>query len=115
MARTAMKVLETIVGRLGIIKNQLLVFSIVGSIIMFYFASDLVASDFEDVRTHGFRLYYSATSLIFFGAGFYTYAFFRLPSSMQEIVFEEQGRYAINHHRERKAAAKSQKGPGKSD
>jgi len=99
-----MKLLEAIVGRLGVIKNQLLAFVIAGALIIFFFAKDLAASPLVDVREEGLRMFWVAIGLLIFGACFYVYAWFRLPSSVQEIAFEEEGQAVVRLHRERQRA-----------
>lgn len=101
-----MDVVNAVVKRLGIIKHQLLVFAIIGSIIIFFFAKDLAADDDPATKAAGFHMYYSAVGLLFFGAIFYAYAYLKLPSSEQEGVFEREGKEAVKRHR-RKVRAKS--------
>lgn len=94
-----MKIIEAIVKRLGIIKNQMLIFAIMGSIVIFFFAKDLAASEIPDVASEGRKMFWAAIVLLFGAAGFYIFAWIRLPSSEQEVVFEREGKRMIRRHR----------------
>jgi Na+/melibiose symporter-like transporter len=98
-----------LIKRLGIVKNQLLVFSFLGSLLIFFFSKDLVASSTPEIAQQGVRMHYLAISLIFAAGAFYCYAYFRLPSSEQEAAFEREGKETVRRHR-RKLKAQEAKG-----
>lgn len=104
------QVVEVVAGRLGIIKNQLLVFSVVASFLIFVFAKDLAVNDNDSIRQAGVTMFGSAIALLFLAFFFYVYAWLKLPASDQEIVFEQEGRETVTQHRERKSRNKQRDG-----
>jgi TRAP-type C4-dicarboxylate transport system permease small subunit len=96
-----MDVLKLIASKLGVIRNQLLVFTLLGAFLIFFYARDLIAAESPEVQAHGVRMFWIAVALIVFGALFYVLAYFKLPSSTQEVIFERDGRDLIREHRAR--------------
>ena len=107
-----MEILNSLVKRLGIIRNQLLVFAIVGSLLIFLFSRELVASGDPTLKVQGVCMHYLAIFLIFAAAIFYAYAYLKLPSSEQELAFEREGKETVRRHRRKVRAQEARANAG---
>jgi hypothetical protein len=84
---------KEILGRLGTLRNELLVFAVIVCLILNASAYPLDRSfdpktPISTVQVYGGLAMHMASILVLllFG-GFYCYAFLRLPSSVQELIF----------------------------
>jgi hypothetical protein len=77
-----------ILNRLGIIRNELLVFAVIVCLILNASAYTLDKPANQKIQIYGGLAMHLASILVLllFG-GFYCYAFLRLPSSAQELMF----------------------------
>jgi hypothetical protein len=65
---------------------------------MMYFSHDLLLSTIAIANITGAIVFTSSIAVFFSGIGFYAYAFFRLPTSTQELVFLREAMVTIDHH-----------------
>jgi len=92
-----LEVAKAVLDRIGVVSDQLLAGSIVGSLIIAGMGTAVAGND--DTATHGIVLYYIATGLIFLGFSLYTYARLFSVSSEQELAFREEGQNVVEDHR----------------
>lgn len=96
-ASLLLEVAKAVLDRVGVVSDQLLAGSIVGSLIIAGMGT-AVAGD-GDSADHRIVLYYIATALIILGFALYTYARLFSVSSEQELAFREEGKDVVNDHR----------------
>jgi len=96
-----------VLKRVGIVKNELLAFTIIICLILNVFG--IILGQHED---HGQKIVgeimHIASILIVLGFGYvYVYALLKLPGSQQELIFTEEAKKMVAEHkrRRRKAAA----------
>lgn len=86
---------QGILKKLGPIKNELLIFTILIGIIITLFAHPLSQSDIQWKSICGIIMHF-LTIIIFATFGlFYIYALLRLPSSTQELYFTNYARLSL--------------------
>ncbi len=90
---------KTILDRVGVVTDQLLAGSIVGSFVIAGMGTALASN--ERLEDHGVVFYYIAAGLILIGFSFYTFARFFSVSSEQELAFREQGKSVVEDHRKK--------------
>lgn len=83
---------------LGIIKNELLIFTVMAVIITNSFGRSLVGSADRFSTYCGYAMHLSTIPMIFGFGMFYAYALWRLPSSTQELQFEISTKKALESH-----------------
>lgn len=88
-----------ILKHLGIIKNELLIFTILVCLITNGFALTLTRSQVQLVQYSGLFMHFSTLPMIFGFGWFYVYALLKLPSSAQEAVFAVDARKSIKDHK----------------
>jgi hypothetical protein len=77
---------KAVLAHVGVVRSEILVFAILAFILLEAFA--LISGQHPDMIANVMRI--AGMLMLFFGLAFYTYAFFRLPSSTQERIFTEQ-------------------------
>jgi uncharacterized membrane protein len=92
-----------ILNRLGIVKNQLLVFVV---LILLILNGSAAALD-RQTATHlqqagGLVMHLASIPIVLLGIGFYIYAYLRLPSSAQELVFVTEAQTITKEHEKRR-------------
>lgn len=96
---------KDILGKLGTLKNQLLIFAIITSLIITAFAMPLTWAVTPAWKPICGVIMHFITILLLIGAGaFYVYAFFNLPSSAQELEFSNVARKQLKEHKIRAQA-----------
>src|SRR6266496_3702283 len=88
-----------ILKHLGIIKNELLIFTILVCLITNGFGFSLTRSQNQLVQYSGLFMHFSTLPMIFVFGWFYIYALLRLPSSTQEAKFALEASKSIEEHR----------------
>lgn len=97
-----------ILNKLGVVKNQLLIFVILASIIISIVAAPLAYSTGElwkEIAGVGLHVF-TAFMLLGFGS-FYAYAVLLLPANEQQLLFSETVDQSIRAHRGRKPPRES--------
>jgi hypothetical protein len=77
---------KTILANVGVVRSEILVFSILAFILLESFA--LISGQHPDLISNTMRV--AGMLMLFLGLAFYTYAYFHLPSSTQERIFTQQ-------------------------
>ena len=98
-----LNIAKAALDRVGVVTDQLLAGSIVGSIGIAGMGVALSSS--EEFEHHGVIFFYIAVLLILIGFCFYTYARLFSVSSEQELAFQEQGRNVVEDHRSKSQRA----------
>jgi hypothetical protein len=90
--------LAEVLFRLGTVKNPVLFTSTLFSSVMMWHGKGLVENPniFPEVTGAGMMILSVLVFLI--GVGFYAYAFLHLPSSVQELMFLQDGKAAVERH-----------------
>ena len=102
---------KDILRKLGPLKNQLLIFTIIASLVTTAFAIPLSAATTPPWKPVCGVAMHFMTILMFTAAGvFYAYAFFRLPSSAQELEFSEVVQKQLREHQDRIRAPRGKRG-----
>jgi hypothetical protein len=96
--------------QLGPIKNPVLGSASTFSIALLYFSRDLLLDKqaFMVIIT-GIAMHFFAVVVFLVALGFYIFAFFRLPSSIQESVFLDEARAAIARHNRKSSKVNTKK------
>lgn len=76
--------IKGVLAHVGVVRSEILVFSILGCILLNVFARFESSNALHDVMAGAGIL------MLFLGFAFYCYAYLRLPRSSQERVFAEQ-------------------------
>ena len=95
--------LTDILEHLGIHKNPLFLFVLVGSKLIHEIAKDLIISPETWVRHSGVFMNYCPVLLILIAVVFYIWAACKLPGSVQELEFQKSSERALKQHRERRS------------
>lgn len=90
--------LSGILNHLGIIKNELLIFTILVIIVTNSFGRSLIGSEDQIIRLLGGCMHLSTIPMVFGFGFFYVYAVVRLPGSTQELKFQESAKEAVQTH-----------------
>jgi len=90
--------LQEILARLGTVKNPVLFTSGAFSISDLYLCKDLFQATNPIAIVTGAVMYLLAVGVVLIGLAFYIYAFLRLPSTAQELVFLQEGSAALARH-----------------
>jgi hypothetical protein len=91
-----------IVKKLGTLKNELLIFVIIGCIIINAAAVPLSYSD-KELKYIGGIIMHLLSIFIFVGFGiFYCFAFWKLPGSDQESDFQKSAEKFLTDHKRKK-------------
>lgn len=89
---------KEILNKLGTIKNEILIYAVIGIIIINSVGLTLTLDD-DPVRTISGIVMHFLSMVIFAGFGiFYVYAFLRLPSSAQELYFLSSADKILKEH-----------------
>jgi hypothetical protein len=88
--------LSDVVAPFGTLKNPVLLSSSGMSGTMLYFFHDLHGDLIVELA--GLFMLVMATLIFLLGVGFYIYAFLRLPSTTQELIFLQEARLALARH-----------------
>jgi hypothetical protein len=98
---------KDVLKHLGIVKNELLIFVLIGVLLLNASAYPLDMMQDPWQKHGGLAMHLcSALMLMLFGA-FYCFAIFRLPSSPQELQFEEDAKPIIKEHQRRQTKRKN--------
>lgn len=89
-----------ILKHLGVVKNELLIFTVIAALITNGFARSLVGSTDHFTSLCGICMHLSTIPMFVGFGAFYAYALARLPSSTQERMFEESAKKALEAHSE---------------
>jgi heme/copper-type cytochrome/quinol oxidase subunit 4 len=90
---------NAVLKRVGTIKNELLGFTVIVCLILNVFAIPLEKGSSTQMQIVGGLIMHLATIPILLGFGFlYWYAYLRLPSSKQELLFSEEAKTMISQH-----------------
>ena len=79
--------LDNVLGRLGVLRNQVLIFGILGPIVLFTFAK-VFSGPSGQIENIGVVLVSFGVAIMSASLVFYFYAYFKLPGSAQERAFE---------------------------
>ena len=90
--------LSGVLNHLGVIKNELLIFTILALVVTNGFGRSLVSSEDQTIRILGGCMHLSTIPMVFGFGSFYAYALMRLPGSTQELKFQESAREAVQTH-----------------
>lgn len=89
-----------VLAQLGTVKNPVLFTSSFFSASSMYFSHDFVLSGAHMVAIiTGAVMIFCAVVIFLVALVFYMYAFLKLPSSTQELVFLQEAKAQIDHHR----------------
>jgi hypothetical protein len=91
-----------ILNRLGIIKNELLIFVVLVCLILNGSAYGLDRSTDKIQQSGGLIMHFSSILIIIVAVGFYIYAYLLLPSSSQELVFVTDAKKMTTEHQNRR-------------
>lgn len=82
--------IKSVLAHVGTVRNPILVFSILACVLLNGFATLNMAETHQqaDLTDNAMRI--GGMLILFAGLALYFYAFLRLPSSSQELVFAEQ-------------------------
>jgi hypothetical protein len=89
-----------ILKHLGTIKNELLIFTVLAALMTNGFARSLVGSTDRFTSLCGVCMHLSTIPMLIGFGMFYAYASLKLPSSTQELMFENSARKALEAHTE---------------
>jgi len=90
---------NAVLKRVGIIKNELLGFTVIVCLILNVFAVPLDKWGSTQMQIVGGLIMHLATIPILLAFGFlYWYAYLRLPSSHQELLFAEEAKKMLSQH-----------------
>ena len=98
-------------SKLGIIKTELLIFSLLAFIALNAAALPLESQDRFTCRT----MQFSSVLIILLAFGFYIYAIFNLAPSTQAFVFAQDGKKMIREHRARRPKLERPENPEGTD
>lgn len=93
---------KDILNRLGIIKNECLVFVVIVCLILNGSAYGLDRSAERVQQSGGLIMHLSSVAIVLFGLAFYIYAYLHLPSSTQELVFVKEAQTIGKEHETRR-------------
>jgi len=94
---------KNIISRLGIIKNELLIFIVLICLILNASAAYGLDNSADPTQKHGgLLMHYASVVIVLFGIGFYIYAYLNLPSSTQELAFVNEARKISKEHKIRR-------------
>jgi hypothetical protein len=85
-------------GQQGVIKNPVLLCSSMFSIAILYFAQGLFGQAPVIAHIMGAIMHLLAVIVFLIGLTFYIYAFLRLPATVQEQMFLQEGKVALERH-----------------
>jgi hypothetical protein len=91
--------LPELLAKLGTIKNPVLFSSSFFSVSTMFFSRDFVMAPHPVSIATGAVMFLLATIVFLIAIWFYIYAFFKLPSSTQELLFLEEAKAAITRHK----------------
>ena len=92
---------KAVLAHVGVVRSEILVFAILAFILLEAFA--LLSGQHPDMIANSMRI--AGILMLVLGLAFYTYAYFRLPSSTQERIFTEQAILEIARTRKAVQAA----------
>jgi len=76
-----------------------------------FFSRDFVMAPHPVSMATGAVMFLLATIVFLIAICFYIFAFFKLPSSTQELLFLEEAKVAIDRHKRRSTRPKAKKTP----
>ena len=82
---------SAVLARLGLVRNPVLFSSSSLSGLMMYLSPNVEPG-------HHFHIFLLAVAVFLIGLTFYIYAFIRLPSSTQELLFLQEAKVALERH-----------------
>ena len=103
--------LSEVLGRLGTVKNPVLLSSSMFSSGMLWFGRQLVENPLPIPALTGVAMVVLSVFVFLSGVGFYAYAFLRLPASAQERMFLTEAAAMLEQHR--KATARIRHRPAR--
>ena len=106
MAPDSVNFANNVLKRLGIVKNELLAFSIIACLILNVFAIPLDAFSSERQKFGGLVMHLSTIPILLFFGSIYCYAALFQPSSQQELTFAEEAKRMMSQHKRRSRAAR---------
>jgi len=74
-----------------------------------YFTHDMLAKEALLILITGVAMHCFAVAIFLIAIGFYIFAFFKLPSSVQERIFLEGAREAITQHQRKSSKINTKK------
>lgn len=99
---------KDIINKLGILKNQLLIFAVLICVVLNGSAYGLDKSTVRIQQSGGLVMHFASILIAFAAFAFYIYAYLKLPSSTQEMVFvKEAETITKEHERNRKKSTKA--------
>lgn len=98
------KFANNVLKKIGTIKNELLGFAIIVCLILNVFALPLDAMQNSPQKVGGLVMHLSSIPILLVFGGIYCFAFLRLPSSEQEILFTEEAQRMVRQHRRQQRA-----------
>jgi len=101
MVKEANSIVKEVLKHVGIVKHQLLVFAILGTVTMNYIAHPMWQEKDQTVRLAGVFLSLASVPLILGSALGYFYLLIRFPGSVQEMEFSKTAEKQIKDHRVR--------------
>jgi hypothetical protein len=104
-SREARKVLplpnRDILNKLGTVRNQLLIFSVIAALIITGFSVPLTYRKEQWMQICGVVMHFVTILVLLGAATFYMYAYFCLPTSEQALEFANVAAAQVTEHREK--------------
>jgi hypothetical protein len=101
-----------ILNRLGIIRNELLVFAVIVCLILNASAYTLDKPVNQKIQIYGgLAMHLASVMVLLFFGGFYCYAFLKLPGSAQELMFVSNAEKELRRYKRKPKKAVSHDGP----
>lgn len=104
--------LKELLPRLGTVKNPVLFTSSTFAVVIMYLARDYVlASSHPMANITGVCMNGSAILIFLIAICFYIYAYVKLPSTTQELIFLKEAEQAIERHKRSSPKKRSKRQP----
>ena len=90
--------LNTVVGRIGIVREPVLAFALLAAILMGLGGCYLAGHEREALNIHGIIMIYIGVVMLFASLGIYVWMLARLPGSAQEVALNDVADALIQEH-----------------
>jgi hypothetical protein len=99
MPPSSIQFANSVLKRVGIVKNELLAFCVISCLILNVFAIPLDALHSDRQNFAGLMMHLSTIPILLIFGAVYSYALFFLPSSQQELIFTEEAKRMVTQHK----------------
>jgi hypothetical protein len=99
MPPSSIQFANSVLKRVGIVKNELLAFCVISCLILNVFAIPLDALHSDRQNFAGLMMHLSTIPILLIFGAVYSYALFFLPSSQQELIFTEEAKRMVAQHK----------------